>query len=183
MVPQSHLQQSKPNARNRWMHYYMEDCVGGGWLLVKVMEPVRFLECEVSSFFLFILWQLPFLCLFSTFSPCSGSNFKLQQPVYSPVPRWLSFLSSLFSSWPGNLPPSSCVSLLHFSLSSGISPYSTSFIYSFFHFHSVAFLFSFTLTSQWELHTPVTWLAPLLSLRTNHHTRHLLCDSASVCSW
>lgn len=88
-VSSSTAQQSKKNSRNRWMHYYMEDCVGGDWLLVKVMESVRFVECEVSSFFLFILWQLSFLCLFSTFSPCPGSNFKLQQPLYSPVPSLL----------------------------------------------------------------------------------------------
>jgi hypothetical protein len=77
------------------------------------------------------------------------------------------------------LPP---VSLLHFSLSSGISPYSTSFIYSFFYFHSVAYLFPFTPTSQWELHTPVTWLVPLLSLITNHHTCHPSYNNASICS-
>lgn len=132
-VSSSTVKQSK-NARNKWMHYYMEDCVGGDWVWVKVMEPVTSLECEVSSFCLFLLWHLPSLCLFSTFSPCPGSNFKLQQPVYSPAPRWLSFLSSLLSSWPGSSPPSFCVSLHHFPLSSRISPYSTSFHFFIFPF-------------------------------------------------
>jgi hypothetical protein len=184
MVTQSHLQQSSSPRRMPG--------TGGCIIIWRIVWVVtdswwngasQVLECEVSSFFLFILWQLPFMCLFSTFSPCPGSNFKLQQPLYSPVPRWLSFLGSLLSSWPGNSPPSSYVSLLHFPFHLG-SPLTAPL--SFTHFSTFTLLhslFSLIPTSQCELHTPVTWLAPLLSFRTNHHTRHPLYNSASTCSW
>jgi len=149
------------------MHYYMEDCVGGDWLSVKVMEPVRFLECKVSSFF----------CLYSSNS-CSCASFQLFPHVLVAT----SSSSNLFIP----LCPDDSPSLFHFFIFPFHLASPLTAPLSFIHFSTFTLLhsfFSFTPTSHWELHTPLTWLAPLLSLGTNHHTCHPLYNNASICSW
>ena len=158
----------------------------GWWLTLNESNGANHV-LGVSSF----LFYFFFFCLYSGNSP-SCASFQLFPHVVVAT----SSSSNLFIS----LCPDDSPSLVHFfphgQATHLLPPVFHFFIFpfhlasrltaplSFIHFPTFTLLHSFYHpTSQWEIHTPVTWPAPLFSLRTNHHTCHPLYNNASICSW
>jgi len=171
MVSQSHLQQSSsPRSMpgTGGCIKYGESC---GWWLTFGESNGASQVPGAWSFFLFF-------CLYSGNSPSCAS--------FQPFPHVLDVLVATSSSsnlfiplWPDDFP-----SLVHF-FPPGQATHLLPPVFHFFIFtlSLCCIPFLYTTTPEWELHTPVTWLASLLSLRTNHHTHHPLYNNAAISSW